>query len=65
MYTVNCVRHPTKRARIWGGHVLDAKRRKIVAGWCCKRCANAHGFRGQYRADMGLRRTLEDGDNHG
>lgn len=45
--------------------MLDAKRRKIVAGWCCKRCANAHGFRGQYRADMGLRRTLEDGDNHG
>ena len=53
-YTVKCVRHPTRKAVIWGGHVLGGERNPI-AGWCSERCADStnHGFSGLWRRDMG------------
>jgi len=59
-YTVKCVRHPARKAVIWGGHVIKGERTPI-AGWCSERCANAgsRGFSGLWRTDMGEVRSLE------
>lgn len=45
--TIYCVRHPDRKAKIHGGHVIiQGSKRTVLAGWCSKRCVGKLGFCG-------------------
>lgn len=52
-----CVRCLKKPAKIWGGYVKRGDK-ELFAGWCSDRCANARGFSGHWREDMGFTSSL-------
>lgn len=53
--TVCCVRCG-KAAKLWCGHVL-AGEKKIIAGWCSKRCQEERGFSGHLEEWMALEKA--------
>jgi hypothetical protein len=59
--TAVCVRCLRRPAVFHSGHVLDRRKRLVLAGWCnpCRRIARYNGFVGHLRREMRPRKVEE------